>query len=236
MRSLTPMMASLMLPNLGHRRAHSQRDRHLAGRGWRAIFVVVSFQPPQPWRMTGDMIRPGLICILALGYLLTEVAPALADCVDVPAPGVYWRRCLQDGQDLRGVDLTGATLRDASFNRSDLTEAIMVEADGRRAKFVSAILHSAHLDHANLVRSDFTNADLTDASLAGADLTNARLFRADLSRADLTGARLSDTDLLKAVLAGATWIDGKTICSDDLVGQCHRSTARQGLSEAEPSG
>lgn len=186
--------------------------------------------------MTESMIRSGLICIVGFGCLLADAAPALADCVDVPAPGVYWRRCLQDGQDLRGVDLTGATLRDASFKRSDLTGAILVDADGRRAKFVSANLHNARLDEANLVRTDFTNADLTDASLVGADLTNARLFRADLSRADLTGARLADTDFLKAVLAGATWIDGKTICSEDSVGQCHRSAAGSELSETEPSG
>ena len=186
--------------------------------------------------MTEIMKRSGLICALGLGWFLAEAAPVLADCVDVPAPGVYWRRCLQDGQDLRGVDLTGATLRDASFKRTDLTDAILVEIDGRRAKFVSAIMHNARLDEANLVRADLTKADLSNSSLVGADLTNARMFRADLSGANLTGARLSDTDLLKAVLAGATWIDGKTICSDDSVGQCHRSSTSPDLSEVEPSG
>ena len=67
-------------------------------------------------------------------------------------------------------------------------------------------------------------------------MTSARLFRADLSRADLTGARLNDTDLLKATLAGATWVDGKTICADDSVGQCHFARPDHSLSEAEPSG
>jgi hypothetical protein len=62
------------------------------------------------------------------------------------------------------------------------------------------------------------------------------MFRADLSRANLSGARLSNTDLLNAVLAGATWVDGKTICSEESVGRCHRSSAGQGLSEVEPSG
>jgi len=182
------------------------------------------------------MIRSGVICVLGFGCLVAGAEPVLADCADVPAPGVYWRRCVHDGQDLRGVDLTGATLRDASFKRADLTDADLSEVDARRAKFVSADLQNARLDDANLVRADLTNADLAGASLAGADLNGARMFRADLSRADLTGARLSNTDLLKAVLAGATWIDGKTICSEDSVGRCHPSSSSRDLSEAGPSG
>jgi hypothetical protein len=50
----------------------------------------------------------GIVCLL-----VSVSEPVLAECFDVPAPGVYWRRCLQDSQDLREVDLTGATLRDA---------------------------------------------------------------------------------------------------------------------------
>jgi len=202
----------------------------------RRIFVLASFPTAAALRMSGLMIRSGLIYVLGFGSLLAGAEPVLADCVDVPAPGVYWRRCVQDGQDLRGVDLTGATLRDASFKRADLSDANLTEADARRAKFISTVLQNARLDDANLVRADLTNADLAGASLAGADLNGARLFRADLSRADLTGARLANTDFLHAVLAGATWIDGKTICSEDSVGQCHRSSSSRDLSEAEPSG
>jgi uncharacterized protein YjbI with pentapeptide repeats len=140
----------------------------------------------------------GFACLL---LALSE--PVLAECTDVPAPGVYWRRCLQDAQNLRDVDLTGATLRDASFKRSDLTGASLVDADARRAKFVSTILQEVQFDGANLVQADFTNADLTGASLKNADLTRARLFRANFSGADLTGARLDETDLLKAEFGGA---------------------------------
>jgi uncharacterized protein YjbI with pentapeptide repeats len=180
------------------------------------------------------MTRSSSICLLALGGLLATSEPALADCADVAAPGVYWRRCVQDGQDLRGVDLTGATLRDASFKRTDLTEAVMVGADARRAKFISSTMHNARLDDANLVRADLTNADLSGASLVGADLTSARFYGADLSGADLTGAQLAGTDLLKAMLGGATWMDGTTICSEDSVGQCHRSSSQRDISEVEP--
>jgi uncharacterized protein YjbI with pentapeptide repeats len=182
------------------------------------------------------MIRFDLRCVLAFSSVFAVAGPALADCVDVPAPGVYWRRCVQDGQDLRGVDLTGATLRDASFKRANLAGADLTDADGRRAKFVSSAMQNVRLDGANLVRADLTNADLTGASLVGVDLTSARLFHADLSGADLTGARLNNTDLLKAKFAGATWIDGKTICAEDSVGQCHSARPGHSISEAEPSG
>jgi uncharacterized protein YjbI with pentapeptide repeats len=182
------------------------------------------------------MIRIGPTCVLALICELVGSQPALAECADVAAPGVYWRRCLQDGQDLRGVDLTGATLRDASFERTDLSDAILVEVDARRAKFISATLQGARLDRANLVRADLTNANLTGASLVGVDLTQARMYSADLSRANLTGARLASTDLLKAILAGATWIDGKTVCAEDSVGQCRPVPLDHRVGATEPSG
>jgi hypothetical protein len=189
-------------------------------------------------RLAYDWIMVRFAPVYALALICVSVGggPALAECADVAAPGVYWRRCLQDGQDLRGVDLSGATLRDASFERTDLSGAILVEVDARRAKFISAGLQKARLDHANLVRADFTNADLTGASLVGVDLTMARMYGADLTRADLTGARLASTDLLKAVLAGATWIDGKTVCAEDSVGQCRQAPPDHGGRATEPSG
>jgi uncharacterized protein YjbI with pentapeptide repeats len=193
------------------------------------------FQPRPPCRKVLPMIR----CLKTFGLtgLLCAVGgAALAECADVPTPGVNWRRCLQDGQDLRGVDLSGATLDDASFKRADLSGALLVGANARRAKFVSATMHDIDLQQARLIRADFTNADLTGASLQEADLTNARLFRADLSKANLAGARLAEADLLHAIFAGATWIDGKTVCAENSVGQCNPARGQPKVSDAEPSG
>lgn len=173
---------------------------------------------------------------LAFVVAFLEVAPALADCTDFAQPGVYWRRCVQDGQDLRDADLTGAVLRDASFKRANLSGADLSGADARNAKLVSAQMHGTMLDGANLVRADLTKADLQGASLREADLTRAKLFRANLREADLTGARLEGTDLLNAELGGATWVDGTTICAEDSVGQCHPSRTQREVSEIEASG
>jgi uncharacterized protein YjbI with pentapeptide repeats len=173
----------------------------------------------------------GLCCLL-----VAVSEPVLAACSDVPAPGVYWRRCFQDAQNLQGVDLSGAVLRDASFKRADLSAANLSGADARRAKFVSAVLHETRFDDANLVQADLTKADLIGASLRNVDLTRARLFRADLSDADLTGARLQGADLLNADFSGATWTDGMTVCAHGSVGQCNRGAAPSDVSGAGASG
>jgi len=174
--------------------------------------------------MSNVMKRLLLATIFLTGLAAPSLAPpAYAACLDVPAPDVYWRRCVFDRQNLTDVDLTGANLRDASFKRADLTASILQNIDARRTKFVTSILRDVILDGANLVRADLTKADLKGASLKGANLTWARMFRADLSGADLTGARLDNTDLLQAVLDGATWTDGETICAEGSIGRCLRS-------------
>ena len=186
MHSLTLTAASLMASEcklacvLEARLAGASLDLHSKSR--RTALDSPGSRLPTAAALAYDLAHDpiGAISVLGLTCLLVGAGPALAECADVAAPGVYWRRCLQDGQDLRGVDLTGATLRDASFERTDLSEAILVEVDGRRAKFISATLQKVRLDHANLVRADFTNANLTGASLVGVDLTMARMYRAPI--------------------------------------------------------
>ena len=174
---------------------------------------------------------PPSLAFLAASWIVISAPPVLAACTDVPEPDVYWRRCVFDRQDLEGLDLSGATIRDSSFKRADLSDTVLTDADARRAKFVSAIMKDVVLDEANLVKADLTKANLTGASLKGADLTQARLFRADLSGADLTDARLNGTDMLQTTFDGATWIDGITVCAEGSIGRCQRSRSKP---EREP--
>ena len=152
---------------------------------------------------------------------LLSAGTALAACTDPPAPEVNWQRCILDGQELEGVDLSGARLRDGSFFRSELSGSDLSGANAFRAKFVNANLRETRLDGANLSEADFTKADLRGASFKGADLRGARFFRADLRGADLSGARLKGADLTRADLSGIIWIDGKRICAEGSHGRCN---------------
>jgi uncharacterized protein YjbI with pentapeptide repeats len=152
--------------------------------------------------------------------LLLGIAPVAAGCTDSPAPRVDWRRCLQDGQDLQGVDLTGAVLRDASFARAILRGAKLAGVEAPEARFTSADLAGADLSRANLRGADFTRTTLRGAKLAGADLRRARFFNADLTDADLSGALLTGADLSTAVLDHALWVDGVKRCAAASTGSC----------------
>jgi uncharacterized protein YjbI with pentapeptide repeats len=163
--------------------------------------------------------------LLAMAALLALPAvvpatPAWAGCSDVAGPGVEWRRCRLDGENLSGVDLSNAGLRDTSFTRANLSGARLTGADMRRARLVSANLTGAVLDGANLTTADLTSANLEGASLKEASLRRTRFYDANLKGADLTGALLSEADLLRADLSGARWIDGKTICAEGSRGAC----------------
>lgn len=172
----------------------------------------------------GDMVAYVAIMSVRL-YLITFLfllgtGNAYAACTDAAAPGINWRRCYQDGRVLENVDLTGANLREVSFQRTDLSQATLKSVDAYRAKFVRTDLSRAILDNARLTATDFTRASLDEASLQGADLRNAKLVGASLRKANLTGAVLDGADLRNADLSGAIWLDGVRVCADPSIGQC----------------
>jgi len=166
-------------------------------------------------------VRTPILPLLALFLpLLLGTIPALAACTDAPAPKVNWRRCLQDGQDLRQADLSNAVLNDASFGRSRMQQAKLTGAEAPEARFTSAELTGADLSGATLRGADFTRTRLVGAKLVRADLRRARFFRADLTDADLTGAEIAGADFAAATLDGARWVDGKKRCAAGSVGIC----------------
>ena len=133
----------------------------------------------------------------AAGMLFMGVGPAVAACTDPPGPGVDWRQCNYDRYELRGIDLSGANLDGASFNRSQMSETSFDRIDGGRVRFIDAELKNTSFSKARLRYADFTEADLQGASFTDADLANARLVSADLRGADLTGARIRDADFYR---------------------------------------
>jgi uncharacterized protein YjbI with pentapeptide repeats len=171
--------------------------------------------------MVVSLRRAALVLCLVLAALAVGGAPARAACTDVAAPKVDWRRCTLDAGDYANRNLSGAELRDASFNFSNLAGADLTDADAYHGKFLSTNLKGARLDRATLSEADFTRADLTGASLVRADLRRARFFRANLRDADFTGAQMGGADLLNADLSGALWLDGKRRCGAGSIGQCN---------------
>ncbi|WP_051329300.1 pentapeptide repeat-containing protein [Geminicoccus roseus] len=161
-------------------------------------------------------IAPALVALT----LLAAPAAALADCADAAGPGIEWRRCLMDGEDMSGVVLIGADLRSASFKRTNLAGADLTESRATGTKFISADMTGVQMDRAVMLRADFTSANLTGASFRNADLRRARFYDAKLWNADLTGARLEGADLLRTDFSGATWTDGATICAEGSIGRC----------------
>ena len=161
------------------------------------------------------------VLVLAMLIGLPLAGPALADCTDPAAPEVDWRRCYHDDRALIGVDLTGAHMRDATFQRTILDGSNLTAVDAYRGKFISASMIGVRLDEARLIEADLTKADLTDASLRETDLRSARLVNAVLRGADLTGALLEGTVLRNADLSGAIWIDGERVCAEGSIGQCN---------------
>ena len=162
-----------------------------------------------------------LCAALAFCVTIPMSTNAAAGCTDPAEPGVNWRRCYHDGRDLGAVDLTGAQLRDATFQRSSLEGGNLSGIDGFRAKFISAELIGVILDGARLFEADLTKADLTGASLRETDMRNAKLVNAILRDADFSGARLAGADLRNADLSGAIWVDGIRVCAEGSIGQCN---------------
>lgn len=162
-----------------------------------------------------------LVLILAVIVLVRPSVSLGADCNQPAAPGVDWQRCYMDGRDFSQHDLSGARLRETSFQRARLVGTILAKVDGYRVRFISAVMTGARLDDGVFSDADFTKADLAGASLARADLRRARFFHASLRGADLTGAKTLSADFLNADLSGARWTDGKTICAEGSLGQCN---------------
>jgi uncharacterized protein YjbI with pentapeptide repeats len=102
--------------------------------------------------------------------------------------------------DLEGANLEAAVLRKAMLKNASLREAYLVGSDLQEANLENADLEGAKLDRANLSRANLARANLDGASLAGANLAGALLSFAQVSAANLTGA-----DLRHAVLTHANF-------------------------------
>jgi uncharacterized protein YjbI with pentapeptide repeats len=93
------------------------------------------------------------------------------------------------------VNLSGAYLANADFERADLAGANL-----RLTDLSQAFLEGIQLGNADLQGANLENANLTGANLSGANLQGANLRGAVLSHSNLWGANLQDAQLEGAQL------------------------------------
>jgi uncharacterized protein YjbI with pentapeptide repeats len=124
-----------------------------------------------------------------------------------------------DEWNLGGVDLKGADLREADFDRSDLSKANLRGADLSGAYLAEVDLSGANLREANLCDADLSfanlnNADLRGCSLRNADTNGVSLHGSNLSGLDLRGGHLIS---LKTIIENAN-LSGVILSKENLSG------------------
>ena len=110
-----------------------------------------------------------------------------------------WSYTSHIGEDLRGIDLSGADLRRTVFDGADLEGADLSGADLRKASFKGA----------NLMKAAFDHADMRDAIFLKARMNLSNFQGSKLDRADLRGIRGR-----YAIWRDANWWDARM--NDDL--------------------
>lgn len=125
--------------------------------------------------------------------------------------------------DLRGVDLTGATLSNVDFQDADLSEAILREAALSNVDFSNANLARCDLSKSNLSRVYFAHTNLTSANLASSNLHGVSFISMEINDADMSDINLSDpyfseVKIMNTEMAGTNWSGGQfddvRFCSD----------------------
>ena len=139
---------------------------------------------------------------------LREDVQAVMNTIGYGSP----KRIALETRDQFQLDLRGADLSNATLYRADLSGANLSEAKLSRARLMRANLSKAHLWHADLSCSSdnmtfdktvLDGAKLCGANLMYANLSGARLQEAQLTRANLFEADMSHTFLYKAKLVAA---------------------------------
>jgi uncharacterized protein YjbI with pentapeptide repeats len=125
------------------------------------------------------------------------------------------RALLTDGDfrnaDVSGADFWGAELRSADFRGATLDGALFSTGNLESCKFTGTNLRSCRMQSCNLMYAQFDGADMSDALLDKADLRRANCSRAKLVGSDLTGADLGWADLSGADLTGANLMYARLI-------------------------
>ena len=120
-----------------------------------------------------------------------------------PSVEIHLAGARLDDRDLRGIDLSGASLERTSFAGSDLRGANFSRAHARAALFPGAKLAGA-----NFCDSDLRNASFFEANAANARFEHAVMTKATLDRMQAIAARFCHADLRGVRAVEASLFDG----------------------------
>ena len=112
--------------------------------------------------------------------------------------GADLRGAALSGDNMPGINLSGADVNEAKFTGDDLTGAI----------FTGASLFDTGFEDANLTDADFSGDNLDGSNLTGADLSGTEFVDANLENATLFSTNGDAT----TDVTGVTWLD--TTCPD----------------------
>lgn len=123
---------------------------------------------------------------------------------------------VENGKDLRFIDigrtsLEGADFHSADLNGANLEGAYLKKTDLNMANLMDANMNEVNLEKAYLWGATFLNTNLMKANLKKAQLTRAILIKANLTEANLEGANLSGAEL------GAANLEKSNLCNTNLV-------------------
>ena len=134
------------------------------------------------------------------------------DLRGIDLSGASLERTSFAGSDLRGANFSkaharyalfpGAKLAGADFSDSDLRDASFVEANAAHARFDRAVMTKATLDRIQALAARFCRADLRGVRAVEASLFDCDFEGAGLDQADFTGALLDGAVLRAAALTG----------------------------------
>lgn len=107
------------------------------------------------------------------------------------------------GANLKGIWMPEASLQNADLQGADLNEAFLNDTNFCGSCLNFANLHRAFLNRANLSDTLLIETNLSEAKFGRANLMSARLDRANLNKANLRAANLSQANLSKANIEDA---------------------------------
>ena len=128
--------------------------------------------------------------------------------------GTIWERVYMVNVDMRGADLSGATIRDTIWMANRLSNADLSDVNIRDSEIVVSNLTGANLSGATMINVNLSDVNLTGANLEDADLSDVNLTGANLEDADLSGADLTDV-IAENLIGCPSLLPESWVCQDN---------------------